>query len=349
MAVFEGPIDSRDGIITRMVTELQQQGWGLQFSGDGAAAGSDNRRVSQVRVLTDADGNNFTIWSRADTHPFSTTIPPQTIQGMLYSDWDPNKGVFEQDLNALQNNIYGVRQVSGYDTQGNFSESSSNLNQTSNFCGTDGEPSFLWLFTGPTYCHAVWQSDPGRYHHFNFGTINKGFDFNGGAYMCGSWRSQLDSVTFGRNPDSDNNCAPFNVIPDVSAFQTARDMFVGDFDGLSMRMCRGHSSSTHDTHELGMRGALTDFAHRFAVPPHTSRTVLIPYWVSIRTTANNDARHMGTIPSARRANIANHSPGDRLDYEGEQWRIFPWSMKRTAYSNDSDLGSTFVYAVAYKE
>lgn len=350
MAYFETQINTREEIITNITARLSAAGWVTEFSGDAIAANALDTRVGQVRVMRDAEGNFFTFWNRTDDLTYGGYIPTPVVQGMLYSRYDSALDPFSQVTNTFFDNEYGQHEVNGLDNNGAVSTSTTWLNRTFNFCGTDGEPTYLWLFTGPTYCHAVWQSDAGRYHHFNFGTIRKGYPFNGGAFMSGSWRSFLDSSNYGRNPDSDNNCAPFNQIRDGSAYQRGRDMFMGDFDGQVARMCRAHSSGSHDTHELGLRGALIGNSHRLNVPPHTSRTVLIPMWVAIRNTSTNDAVLPGTIPEARRANIANHQPAEQLIYEGETWRIFPWSIKATAYSTSTGvMGNTYIYAVAYKE
>ena len=165
--IIQSNAELLDAIVNQMVVE----GWPIIAEGDGSDTGSASANANDlVRwvIMEGPEGVPFTLWDSIGDGT-SNSHNEANIRGFIYNEYDPNVPVFDQFVNNPR--------------PGDFNSSDvGNSTGRNNFPGGGGAdaPTQLWLFTTEHYCHAVWETLPGHYHHFHFGQIEKGYEFFGG-------------------------------------------------------------------------------------------------------------------------------------------------------------------------
>lgn len=334
MAYFNGPITSNAALLEQIVTMMIAEGWGVLFDGDGeAASNGDNgltaAHVPRAVVLDGPDGVPVTLFITAADTPANNT-DGANLRGIIYNEYDPGVSVFSQFTNSSRPN----------DLIASAAISTTNRNQFAGG-GTTEPPTEAWIFTSPTYCHAVWSTEPGVFWHFHVGQIDKGYDFFGGLYVGGT----MCPPGFARtDEDSNLNRRPFMMTNDVGSI-TRLYFYHGDYDGQVARTAKAQNSGSFDTHRVHFNcfGRAAE-QHNYIPPPYTGRAVLLPLNVMIANQGTDRGFIQGTVSDARVTSIQNLNPGEIVTFQGDQWQVFPFCRKAP---NGVDFG-TRDQAMAYR-
>lgn len=324
-------IQSNAELLDAIVNQMVAEGWPIIAQGDGDNTGSASASASDLArwvILQGPDGVPFTLWDSVNDGT-NTSNNEANIRGFIYNEYDPAVPVFDQFVNNPRAGDFNSADVGSPTGRNNFPGGG----------GADA-PTQLWLFTTQHYCHAVWQTLPGHYHHFHFGQIEKGFDFFGGLYIGGTHVPASQST----DTDSTAHTRPFDQARSASSLIRCY-FYHGDFDGEVRRTCRTANSTSFDTHRPLFNLTTNSRLYDFIPPPHHGRAVLIPMRVMVTAHATDRGFVQGHVRDTRVTSIQNLNPSEIITFEQDSWQVFPFSRKAPEGVENASLNQAQAYKI----
>lgn len=246
-------------------------------------------------------------------------------------------------------------------TAGTYSTSTTTNDMTGPFAS-------LWLFTdeAATFCYIVAQCAPVRYSHSGFGEIDpKGLhaehiDFSAGLF----WQFWSNSEEYANNNNGGN---PFNYLVSGShrIDHTDGAGWVGIPDGVldpslfftdgpvmaqTWSTCDREYSKTTNTDNTAR---FADYFCNVTNKPFTGGVVLTPLPLLCAAASQDVMAVLGEYPQMALVNMQGLSPGQTLEFAGDEWIIFPWKQFGTAEamkygSNCLPQPNSWRYGFAYR-
>lgn len=308
-----------NGLLIAVKNFLSANGWTVLADGTGGGG--------LTLEMTNANGHSFKFTSRVDAQAAYWT-------GVSVAFNDRLLQIAYQKSNIGMAAGYTVTPAESNDCSGPFSN--------------------VWLFTdaASTYCHCIMQTDNARYNHFSFGDLdNKGLHGVNIPYAMG-----LYYMYWPNGPNYINGNLPFNA-PNHGAHNigmfcedassevvagTGRAIRLGVPNGLvdpalgftagaiEAPILRPLSTRWTILNASGdLAGRFLDFLHQYDNQGYTGGVPVFPLAVVQRAPADGAHTQLGVIPTFGQVNMDGLSPGQQLDFAGEQWLCFPIKQKGT--------------------
>lgn len=281
---------------------------------------------------------------------------------------------------------YGVGAFSDYVLRGYFQKSDIGMaagytakQAESNDC--KGPFPNVWLFTDDdaTYCHIVMQTANSRYNHFSFGDLNNrdlhaaNLPYVMGLYHVFYRINLVYAGSYDGNPFNWHASSSHNVgMYSEDAFSetvggTGAAIRVGLPDGIidptlgfldgavESPLLRQTSSRYYFKDAIGDSvGRFLDMLTMYDNQGYTGGVPIFPCPIIVRNAANNAQAYVGEIPFFGQVNMDGLSPGQVLDFAGEEWIVFPLKQHGTYEAATNGISpqpvcNTLNYGIAIKK
>jgi hypothetical protein len=333
MAFQTGTSSSIENLLTQLSTFAVANGWTEDFfTAEGANPGRMGLSKNGIFVAfvydEDVDGGVIGIGMNTSNDDAADPWLSTGDDGQLYS----NPDAFPGSINTRR----CVDRIEGPHVAYYFFEQDAN----------------------PAYLHVVVEVSTNRFRHFGMGELEKIGDWVGGEYGYGHFWLQGTQSDL---PDNSQHCFMMDSgasnslnrhagmrasgLPALTgAEEWLRVGAPGPFPAGQDRAGedRGAAFGGARGGPVGQAFSYLEFSQLSAFKP----LLPIPIWFSNTSLNPDTVILLGTHPDVRLINNANIEPGEIITVAGEDWFIFPWTIKK--YVPNDNLEQSWNAGVAYR-